>query len=201
MDEPLANLDAKLRIRLRRDLKQLQQALGLTTVYVTHDQEEALSLSDRIAVMSGGKILQVGTPADIYEQPGSLPVAEFIGEGTFLRANADGDGNIRLGNGTTLRVPRHERNANGPIWIGFRPQDVVIAGEGMVNTLGGGISEAIYLGSQIRLEIDCGLDRVVSAQFDGRSLPAAARRGAPLAVSIPPERIMLFPGTQEEKEL
>lgn len=201
MDEPLANLDAKLRVRLRRDLKQLQQALGLTTVYVTHDQEEALSLSDRIAVMSGGRILQVGTPADIYERPASLSVAEFIGEGTFLRGQADGAGNVRLGNGTMLRVAPQEPHAAGPIWIGFRPQDVVIAGEGMPNTLGGRVAEAIYLGSQIRLEIGCGLDRVVAAQFDGRTLPAAATQGTPLSIAIPPERILLFPGAQEEKEL
>lgn len=201
MDEPLANLDAKLRIRLRRDLKQLQQTLGLTTVYVTHDQEEALSLSDRIAVMSSGKILQVGSPADIFERPALLSVAEFIGEGTFLRAEADGQGNVRLKNGTTLAVSPQQHDKAGLVWVGFRPQDVVACDVDAPNALTGHVTDAIYLGSQVRLEIDCGLDRVVSAQFDGRALPVNAARGTRLSVSIARDRVMLFPGTQEEGEL
>jgi len=205
MDEPLANLDAKLRIRLRRDLKQLQQKLGLTTIYVTHDQEEALSLSDRIAVMSGGKILQVGHPEDIYERPTSLSVAEFIGEGTFLRGEFDKNGTVRLGNGTIMQLEMQEGNTQnimpGAVWIGFRPHDAVIATEGAPNILSGRVCEAIYLGSQIRLELDCGLNRLVAAQFDSRALPARHILGQQLSISVSPGRIMLFAGAQEEKEL
>ncbi|QVQ53488.1 ABC transporter ATP-binding protein [Spiractinospora alimapuensis] len=127
MDEPLANLDAKLRVRLRHDLKDLQAKLGITTIYVTHDQDEALSLSDRIAVMSAGRILQVGTPEEIYETPVSLRVAEFIGEGTFLRGSARADGDtstVSFGDAGTLRARGAGAGLAGDVWLGFRPQDV-----------------------------------------------------------------------------
>ena len=79
MDEPLSNLDAKLRVELRDDIRDLQRSLGITTIYVTHDQEEALGISDRICVMRGGRVHQVGTPQDIYAQPATLFVASFVG--------------------------------------------------------------------------------------------------------------------------
>jgi len=93
-DEPLSNLDAKLRLEMRAEIKRIQRGLGITTLYVTHDQEEAMSISDRIAIMHIGKVMQVGTPMDIYFHPENLFVADFIGQGTFLSGKVQSAGKI-----------------------------------------------------------------------------------------------------------
>jgi len=109
LDEPLSNLDAKLRIHLRRDIRLLQQELGITTVYVTHDQEEALALSDKLVVMNRGTMLQIGPPAELYHNPGHRFVAEFLGETTFLKGTLrDGPAGsyAELDCGATFAAPR-----------------------------------------------------------------------------------------------
>lgn len=196
MDEPLANLDAKLRVRLRNDLKDLQRQLGITTIYVTHDQEEALSLSDRIAVMSKGEVLQVGTPEEIYAAPAELRVAEFVGEGNFLRATADSAGQVALSNGVQLstRATGH----TGDVWVGFRPQDVTVNAPGAGLT--GTVASRIYLGSYVRLQVDCGLEKPVSAQL-GWSEVASLAEGQTVTLGIPGDRLMVFPGTDEDVDL
>ena len=97
LDEPLGALDAKIRKQLRVELKALQEEVGITFVFVTHDQEEALSMSDRIAVMNAGRIEQIGTPAEVYEQPATVFVADFLGVSNLMDASADGDGLVRIG--------------------------------------------------------------------------------------------------------
>jgi spermidine/putrescine transport system ATP-binding protein len=101
LDEPLSALDAKIRVELRLELKQLQRQTGISFIYITHDQEEALALSDRIAILKSGKLLQVGTPLEVYEHPADLYVAEFIGRANFLDGvllNVDGDrGKVQIG--------------------------------------------------------------------------------------------------------
>ena len=92
LDEPLSNLDARMRVSVRRDLRELQQRLGLTTIFVTHDQEEANTISDRIAVMEAGAIRQVGTPMELYERPANLFVASFLGSANILDGGAARDG-------------------------------------------------------------------------------------------------------------
>ena len=202
MDEPLANLDAKLRVRLRNDLKRLQRRLGITTVYVTHDQEEALSLSDRIAVMSGGEILQVGTPEDVYVRPAALRVAEFIGEGNFLRGQPAGNG-VVLANGATIRVAAAGGTPRGDVWIGFRPQDVRVApaGASSPGALAGTVRGRTYLGSQVRYEIDCGLDRALAAQVAASGDAGRLPEGTAVVLSVAPEQVMLFPGDDTSVEL
>src|SRR5436190_17778115 len=96
LDEPLSNLDAKLRVQVRRELRELQQRLGLTTIFVTHDQEEANTVCDRIAVMNQGIIQQVGTPKDLYEQPANLFVANFLGTANIIEGRVIGDGAARV---------------------------------------------------------------------------------------------------------
>jgi len=203
MDEPLANLDAKLRVRLRNDLKQLQRRLGITTVYVTHDQEEALCLSDRIAVMSGGCILQVGTPQDVYARPATLRVAEFIGAGNFLRgvASAQGDGTlVTLRNGARLMAGGPGAHLRGEVWIGFRPEDVELAVAG-ADALGGRLCARTYAGAQLRCEVDCGLERTVSLHVPARSEWALLDEGAAVALRVPPAAVLLFAGHEEDIEL
>ena len=104
LDEPLGALDLKLRRQMQVELKQIQREVGITFVYVTHDQEEALSMSDRIAVMSGGKIAQCGPPEDIYEQPTGEFVAGFIGISNLIEGQVTGDGEVKIATGQT--VPR-----------------------------------------------------------------------------------------------
>lgn len=204
MDEPLANLDAKLRVRLRNDLKTLQRKLGITTIYVTHDQEEALSLSDRIAVMSGGRVLQVGSPEEIYTAPADLKVAEFIGEGNFLRGDAQGDGAaiITLSNGAVMTASGSGSEQRGDVWIGFRPQDVRIADASTTtNVLQGTLVQRTYLGSDVRFEIDAGLDRPVSVQLNATEVPTTFTEGARIALTIAPSQVMVFPGQDKGGEL
>ena len=132
LDEPLSNLDAKLRERMRFELKRTQRELGITTVYVTHDQSEALALSHEIAIMSEGRIAQVGSPRDVYERPRSRFVADFVGATNFLDATvvaSDGDGGCRvgtpLGELNARCVDRLERNA--AVAVSVRPEDVELS--------------------------------------------------------------------------
>ena len=130
-DEPLSNLDAKLRVQMRSELKELHQRLGVTTVYVTHDQIEAMTLADRVVVMNGGRIEQMGPPLDLYDRPASLFVAAFIGSPpmNFVEgevASADG---LRLDDGTALPLPARLPGA-GRITLGVRPEHLFLADTG-----------------------------------------------------------------------
>ncbi|RMF37210.1 MAG: ABC transporter ATP-binding protein, partial [Alphaproteobacteria bacterium] len=128
-DEPLSNLDAKLRRRVRDDIRELQQRLGLTAVYVTHDQEEALAISDRVVVMESGRILQAGSPRELYERPDSRFVADFIGDANLLDAEitgvSDGMATVRLG-GMELALPARGLPP-GPATVAVRPHAVRIS--------------------------------------------------------------------------
>ena len=145
-DEPLSNLDAKLRRRVRDDIRQLQTDLALTVAYVTHDQEEALAVSDEIIVMSNAKIAQIGTPKALYEEPSNLFVADFIGDANIVNAElVSREGawaTVRLGE-TTLRLP-HRNASPGPVKIAARPDAMTLApsGEGLVGT----VAKSSYLG-------------------------------------------------------
>jgi ABC-type Fe3+/spermidine/putrescine transport system ATPase subunit len=207
MDEPLANLDAKLRVRLRNDLRLLQRRLGITTIYVTHDQEEALCLSDRIAVMSGGRILQVGTPEDVYVRPAALRVAEFIGEGNFLRGSAGivgGTTVVTLGNGARLSARGLGSQLHGDVWVGIRPQDVTLREAGGRLDDGawaGTIRSRTYAGPQVRYDIDCGLDRLVAVHAPAAGPSGALPEGAQVALDVASSQVMIFPGSDEDVEL
>jgi iron(III) transport system ATP-binding protein len=122
-DEPLSNLDAKLRKRVREDIRELQQRLGITTVYVTHDQEEALAISDRIVVMRQGVIEQIGTPFDLYSRPRTRFVADFIGSANFLPGEFDGT-EIRIG---SYSLPHTQHITAGPSTVMIRPEAVQFA--------------------------------------------------------------------------
>jgi iron(III) transport system ATP-binding protein len=147
-DEPLSNLDAKLRRRMRDDIRDLQQGLGLTSVYVTHDQEEALAVSDRIIVMNHGSIAQEGAPADLYERPADAFVADFIGGANLVDCEVTGhDGEtalVRVGS-LTLSVKSDRRNGAAKLVV--RPADVELHAKPPPNSLPAEIRKATYLGS------------------------------------------------------
>jgi putative spermidine/putrescine transport system ATP-binding protein len=129
LDEPLSNLDAKLRVRVREDIREIQQRIGITTVFVTHDQDEALSISDRIAVMSGGKVEQYADPRTLYREPATHFVASFVGAMNFYRA-AVHDGSIELEDGTRIPCDGVSRDGGGALEVGVRPEDVEVTANG-----------------------------------------------------------------------
>ncbi len=164
LDEPLSNLDAKIRVQVRAEIRKLQKELGITTIYVTHDQEEALTLSDRIAVFNQGKVFQIGPPKALYERPANRFVADFIGINNLI------DGTVRAIEGPlrTVRVETpvgeisaiyDERlRAGDRCVICIRPENAAVDGEsgGERNRLKGKISFAAYLGNTLRYDVDLG---------------------------------------------
>jgi iron(III) transport system ATP-binding protein len=163
LDEPLSNLDAKLRVQVRRELRELQQRLGLTTIFVTHDQEEANTVCDRIAVMNDGIIQQVGTPKELYEEPVNLFVANFLGTANILEGRFSGDGASRVFEASgDLRLPVRPDVTVPPLSkMVFRPQDATILAAGAAATPGtaratGIVSYREFLGSSVRYGVRSG---------------------------------------------
>ncbi|HEV8353537.1 MAG TPA: ABC transporter ATP-binding protein [bacterium] len=159
LDEPLSNLDAKLRDQARIWLRELQQRLKITAIYVTHDQVEALSLSDRIAVMSGGRIAQLGTPREIYERPADAFVADFIGQATFLHGSVlsqEGDRvRVKLDNGAQLTaISPQTWTVGAPVLLAIRPERVEVADTQPENILSGRVRSHMYLGARHHYVID-----------------------------------------------
>jgi putative spermidine/putrescine transport system ATP-binding protein len=160
LDEPLSALDAKVRLHLRDEIRSIQSRLGITTLYVTHDQEEALAISDRIAVMSAGRVQQVGTPAQIYSEPASPFVAEFVGTMNRLDCRVADDEAIAFeAGGTRLVVGRHERPRNEAMIALIRPEGISIttgngAGAADDTLLAAAVRRHTFLGATTRLELD-----------------------------------------------
>ena len=160
LDEPLGALDLKLRKEMQIELKRLQQEVGITFIYVTHDQEEALTMSDRIAVMSGGKMLQVGSPTEIYERPNCRFVADFIGEANFINGTMiDGESTqcaVDVGNGIILKGLHQGPIANGTaVTIAVRPEKLrlsVTPPDGSAY-YAATIEQVVYIGSDTRLTV------------------------------------------------
>ena len=156
-DEPLSNLDAKLRRRVREEIRELQQKMELTTVYVTHDQEEALAVSDRIFVMNEAVIDQEGTPRQLYEEPLNLFVADFIGDANIVKAQIlkiDGiNADVDIG-GIRTKLP-HRGLISGEVNVAIPPQSICLSQSGNGNSIPGTIIKAIYLGGHIEYTVDC----------------------------------------------
>jgi iron(III) transport system ATP-binding protein len=183
-DEPLSNLDARLRRSMRDEIRQLQQRLGLTVAYVTHDQSEALAVSDQIIVMESGRIAQAGTPQDLYERPTSAFVAGFMGEAVLFDGQSLADGTVQLG---PLRLlPRHAVTA-GAVRAAVRPEAWLVGrelagGEQPHQVLCGLLKQCAYLGSfmELTFETELGLVFVVSPEVS-----RDWRIGQILALSLP----------------
>jgi iron(III) transport system ATP-binding protein len=199
LDEPLSALDAQVRVRLRGEVRMLQQRLGVTTILVTHDQEEALSIADRVVVMNHGVIEQVGTPMQVYREPASPFVADFVGKTNLLpaivRENAELEiDGVRLGaNGTPVGF-----RPGAQVSVFLRPEDVVVrgAGENLPGSLPGRIENVEFLGAVCRLGIRVeGIEsQLVYADFSPRDMLAfQIERGSPVRVTIPGRSIRIFP--------
>ena len=198
-DEPLSNLDVTLREATRGELRELVDRLGLTAVYVTHDQEEAFALCDRIGVMGGGKILQTGAPRELYERPAQLSVARFLGRHNLIRAMRLSSSRSELGEfktlegGHTIRLAMNERELaplNQPCILAIRPQHVVVEN--------GSHSDANALRAQVREISFAGATSTIKLDANGLMLEALALEADGLAagdhctVVLPPERISLL---------
>jgi spermidine/putrescine transport system ATP-binding protein len=143
LDEPLGALDLKLRKQMQLELKRIQNEIGITFVHVTHDQEEAMTMADTIAVMTQGKIEQLGTPNELYERPQTAFVAGFLGKSNLLDGQVVGDGLVRLADGSEVRA--RTNGAQGAISMGVRPEKISLGGEG-ANRLAGKVKESAYIG-------------------------------------------------------
>ncbi|MGC1817998.1 MAG: ABC transporter ATP-binding protein [Casimicrobiaceae bacterium] len=181
-DEPLSNLDAALHEQMCIEIRSVQQRLGITTIYVTHNQAEAMLVSDRIGVMRDGVILQVGTPQHIYVEPRDEFIAGFFGKANLLRGEALGKG-VRIG-GSTLVVAA--ALAQGGATLLIRPEAVTFGGDGP-NVVDGEIRQAVFLGDQVEYEVRVdSLDATLRVQAPSTMPPASGR----VRVCLPPERLM-----------
>lgn len=158
MDEPLSNLDAKLRVQMRTIIKKIQRKLNITTVYVTHDQEEALAISDRIAVMNKGYIMQIDTPSVIYRQPANSFVAGFIGISNFMEAEVLADNSLRVGNYEF--APKFNANGSKKVMISIRPEQIKIS-EYLSKGIVGDIILSTFLGDYIYYEVQLANGEIV----------------------------------------
>lgn len=169
LDEPLSALDLKLRQEMREELKSLQQETGITFIFVTHDQEEALSMSDRIAVMSAGEVQQIGTPEQIYEVPTNRFVADFIGETNLLDAVVEVDEGARvtcrLGRNAVSAATAQAVEVGQRGWLSIRPEHVMLSPQASAESLPARVKQTVYLGTDTQLLVE--LDSGDSAGADG----------------------------------
>jgi len=198
LDEPLGALDAKLRKALQIELKQLQQQVGITFIYVTHDQEEALTMSDRIAVMSRGRVEQVAAPEEIYEAPATVFVADFLGVSNLMMAVAEGADSagrcrVRLGD-FELRAGRGDKSMSGNTKITIRPERVRLENHGSSgeNRVPGMVERWVYLGNAVQLivRLATGEKIQVLMQNTGDDIPFT--QGTPVHAHLPAEALRVL---------
>jgi iron(III) transport system ATP-binding protein len=198
LDEPLSNLDAKLREQMRVELKQLQKRLGITTVYVTHDQSEALALSDEVVVFNFGKIIQRGTPQEIYRQPKTQFVADFIGSANFLKGKvtevkaAEHVAMVETRHGPFRCVFGQTVAAGQDVLVSARPEDFTLSdkppGDGL-NALTGKVSHRVFLGEVVDYLVDAG-----DAEIRIRTKPEVEFHiGQAVHVGVPPPKCVALP--------
>ncbi len=190
-DEPLSNLDAKLRVQMRVEIKKLQRALGVTSIYVTHDQVEAMTLSDKLVVMNGGRIEQIGTPTDVYRRPGTRFVATFIGSPpmNIVPGRVEGEGRVSIG-GVSLPVSDMKPGlaAGATVDVGIRPEEVEV----------GAASEPGALSLAVDFVEELGATQLFYGTLGGAGFVLQARTGdighdvKSLALRITPDRLHIF---------
>jgi spermidine/putrescine transport system ATP-binding protein len=199
LDEPLGALDAKLRKALQIELKSLQQEVGITFLYVTHDQEEALTMSDRLAVMNAGHIEQVGPPQDVYEDPETLYVADFLGVSNLMEAKivSAGTGACRVAlDGYELQTRGTDRDITGEAKIVIRPERIELEEHGSAsgqNRIPGMVERVVYAGSEIQVIVRAATGEALQAlvQNTGGGIPY--EQGTPLQLHLPVDALRVLP--------
>jgi spermidine/putrescine transport system ATP-binding protein len=197
LDEPLGALDAKIRKQLRIELKALQEEVGITFVFVTHDQEEALSMSDRVAVMSAGKIEQIGTPATVYESPATVFVADFLGVSNLMDAETVDRGpdhcTVMVGD-FRLRAACGDLDASGPVKIVARPERVELLEHGSErgNCLPGMVERTVYVGASVQVMVRLATGAQLQASIANTGSTDDYRQGTPVCVHVPPNALRVL---------
>ena len=192
MDEPLSNLDAKLRLETRAEIRRIHRELGRSTIYVTHDQDEALSLADRIVVMKDGIVQQIATPLEVYAQPANLHVARFMGYRNVFELDVEGEegDRVRLGGPGmrltgTRKLPLSGRQAT----VAIRPEEVLLGeGPGGQNTIEGKVDNVEYCGRDSLIDLVTASGTLVHVRSAG-----VAQRGDTVRVHVPVERALIYP--------
>ena len=204
LDEPLSNLDAKLRVQMRQELVRIQSDLGITSIYVTHDQEEALTLSTRIAVISKGRVVQVDTPKDIYENPKSQEVADFVGTSNFFRARVleplANPVQVETEEGFTLSFEKHgdpSLASGAGLLLNIRPESIEISSltdqSGKSNRIEGVVRTSAYLGSLVQYEVDVSSQKSLKVNVVNPRKKTLFKGGDRVALTFSPEDIVAIP--------
>jgi ABC-type sugar transport system ATPase subunit len=198
LDEPLSNLDAQLRASMRAEIRALQRRLGVTTIYVTHDQVEAMTLADRIAFLNGGEIMQVADALDLYDRPANRFVAGFIGSPAMnFIAGRRSNGGVLTADGSVIALPLHYAHAEGDLILGLRPEHLSIHPDTATGrpALDGIVCHVEHLGAETELYAEsCGTR--LCLRYFGRQVPPI---GARIRVGYDPARLHLFDGATERR--
>ncbi len=193
MDEPLSNLDAKLRIETRAEIRRIHRELDRATIYVTHDQDEALSLADRIVVMKDGVVQQIAAPTEVYSQPANLHVARFMGYRNVLQLDVlrqDGDRVVMKGMDIGLTGVRKQPLANGRAAVAIRPEEIVLGdGPGGVNAIAARVENVEYCGRDSLLDVVTAAGTMLHVRA-----PVTIAMGDQVRVHVPVERALVYPG-------
>lgn len=192
LDEPLSNLDAKLRDEMRQEIRDIQQKLGITAIFVTHDQVEALAMCDKVAVMNAGKLMQIGTPHEIYEQPSNPFVASFVGRVNRLSAEATGKGSYRVGS----YVVQAHRQRSGKVQLMMRPHRISLLREGdvdlgAVNIVPGVVKSTTYIGDVLQTTVLVNGSEV-TVERSTRSNETMPQGGEPVRLAWTPDDTLVF---------
>jgi spermidine/putrescine transport system ATP-binding protein len=198
LDEPLGALDAKLRKALQIELKALQEEVGITFIYVTHDQEEALTMSDRLAVMSRGRIEQIGSPLEVYEEPSTAYVADFLGVSNMMSGTGEGEGRVSLGD-FHLVATSGDVGAIGRVRIVIRPERVHLEDHGTTgeNRIPGMVERVLYVGSTIQVLVHLAHGETVQAWMQNRGGDPPWQQGTAVTVYLPSDAIRVLVGETE----
>jgi spermidine/putrescine transport system ATP-binding protein len=188
LDEPLGALDARLRVDLQVELKRIQETLGITFVYVTHDQDEALTMSDRVAVMRRGQVEQCGEPRELYEQPATAFVANFLGASNLVPVEVSGAGQLSLGD-FTLSAPAADGTAGREALAMIRPERVRLEPHGAPgeNRVPGMVEEVVYMGFHQDVRVRLATGALVRCDIPNDGSAAERAQGDPVAVHLPPD--------------
>jgi spermidine/putrescine transport system ATP-binding protein len=198
LDEPLGALDLKLRKQMQLELKRIQSEMGITFVHVTHDQEEAMTMADAIAVMNRGRIEQLGRPNELYERPQTSFVARFLGASNLLPGTVEGEGAVRLESDAVVRVADPLPARGTPIAVGIRPEKLRLGGSSEANRLSGTVKELSYVGVATQYVVDTA-DGPLSVYVQNTEPGATAvSAGTAVELSFGPESAFVVELTEEE---
>jgi ABC-type Fe3+/spermidine/putrescine transport system ATPase subunit len=198
LDEPLSALDAKIRVRLRAEIKRLQQELKKTMIYVTHDQEEALSIADRVVVMEAGQFRQVGKPIEIYQCPNSSFVADFVGTSNFFKGTRT-DNRVKTGKWEFL-ISQRGHHPKEEVYLAIRPEKIEVFKYGdppshleSSNIVPGRIDVVTFLGAAVRLTINVGGEELISDIIEKEFTQRQLKQGDEVLLYFPPETFIVYP--------